>query len=100
MNAKTGVKDGVYFVWNILVLILSLFVWRIAFALIGGILLIGLAIPFGVVFGASTAVGLSSATAIVISIVVGFVLTASIGSVAAQYGYECPRVDVSFTSPE
>jgi hypothetical protein len=100
MDVKTSAKEGVYFVWNVLILMISLFIWRFAFNLITLIILIALAIPFGIAFGASTAIGLPSDVAIIFSLVIGFILTAAVGSLAARYGYECPQLDVSFTSPE
>lgn len=100
MGIKTNTKAGVYFVWNVFVLIISLILWRIAFSLIALVLIIGLAIPFGVAFGASTAVGLPNSAALVTSLIFGLGLTASIGSFAARYGYECPQLDVSFIRPE
>lgn len=100
MDVKSSAKSGVYFVWNILVLMISLFIWRIVFTLIAAIILIALAIPFGIAFGASTAIGLPSDVSIITSLVIGFVLTAAVGSLAARYGYECPQLDVSFTRPE
>lgn len=100
MDAKNGAKAGAYFVWNVFVLIISLILWRIVFSLIALVLIIGLAIPFGVTYGASTAVGLPNSAALVTSLIFGLGLTGSIGSVAARYGYECPQLDVSFTRPE
>lgn len=96
MDTTAGIKNGLFFVWNVFVLIISLILWRILFSLFAAVLIIGVGIPFGVAFAASNAVGLPNTASLITGLMGGFILNASIGSAAVRYGYECPKLDVSF----
>jgi len=99
MRIKRAAKDGLTFTGGVLLFVIQLFLWRIAFTIIAGVIMIALLFGGGFAYGVAAALGLSSSISLLLGIVGLGAFVTCIGAIAGHYGYDSPRVNVSFTKP-
>lgn len=94
---KQAVTDGLTFTTGLLIFLIQLLLWRIAFTLIAAVIVLVLAFGGGFAYGIAASAGLNSTMAGLLGVLGLLASITCLGAIAGYYDYDSPRVNVSFS---